>query len=261
MSPPRVDGAGEAEPHPAMIFWPSFKQMAQEAGARQVTDHEDKEEEHDACSSCSGSASDVDEFEFAPVSRDSDGAFDGADGLLFPVFHRGSTFLSQEELQGGADVGNPTPGNAHEQAESGADYCLWKPTPRSSEPEPHPPALEAAGKSRSTGGVPGRSGPSPPREELRSASDGAGRFRFLASPSRAATKPAGGRASPPNKDKKKKKSTETDLATVHRLFYSKQHPDGSAAAAGGGHARRSYLPYRKDLVGFFAGGTGRFLPF
>ncbi|KAG6537822.1 uncharacterized protein LOC122010918 [Zingiber officinale] len=133
-----------------------------------------------------------------------------------------------------------------------ASYCVWTRSPSAS---PSPPRCK---KSGSTG--------SSLRWRLRdlvvgrSQSDGKEKFVFLAaeekkgkeSPSRE-TK----RADPANKKEKAdagakvvKAAAGMDLVTAHRIFYRKGLP------AEGGAGRRSFLPYKRDLLGFFASVNG-----
>ncbi|KAM0925386.1 hypothetical protein ACQ4PT_004193 [Festuca glaucescens] len=154
-------------------------------------------------------------------------------------------------------------------------YCAW--TPRSA---PGSPAREPAAfpKSASTGQA-------VPRFRIRdligsgagrrSHSDGKEKFLFIqptpkpksstttTPPAAEAPAPAAKKPSSSQKPKQqgKKKgaaaATEMDMATAHRLFYSKP-----AAAASTGTERpstatkKSYLPYRPAIVGFFAAAHG-----
>ncbi|CAM0947181.1 unnamed protein product [Alopecurus aequalis] len=150
-------------------------------------------------------------------------------------------------------------------------YCAW--TPRSA---PGSPAREPAlPKSASTG-----AGHAVPRFRLRdlvsagagrrSQSDGKEKFLFLqptpkpkaAAPSAAA--PAGEKraAKKPSSQKPKQQGkkkgaadavTEMDMATAHRLFYSK--PAGATSERTTA-TKTSYLPYRPAIVGFFAAAHG-----
>jgi pyruvate/2-oxoglutarate dehydrogenase complex dihydrolipoamide acyltransferase (E2) component len=109
----------------------------------------------------------------------------------------------------------------------------------------------------------------------RSHSDGKEKFLFLqqqspkssktSAPPAAAAAPAPAQAakkpsSQPKQGKKKGAAavTEMDMATAHRLFYSKP---SAASATGTGTDRtnttkKSYLPYRPSIVGFFAAAHG-----
>lgn len=148
-------------------------------------------------------------------------------------------------------------------------YCLWA-------PNSVPPSPDMRRRSHSTGDSSASSSKRWRLRDLvigRSHSDGRKKFLFLAPPhpssSADATEKTGRRPSsdgaplPPHplaEDEKKAKGKgkggvrvlEMDMVTAHRVYYAK----GGAAA---GDRRRSYLPYRKDLVGFFGNvnGAGR----
>ncbi|XP_078431065.1 uncharacterized protein LOC144702916 [Wolffia australiana] len=119
---------------------------------------------------------------------------------------------------------------------SAESYCLWSP-------------LEMRRRCHSTG--------ESRRWRLRdlvigrSLSDGKKKFVFLdLSQSEEKSKE---KESMKKKEKEKKKSVsslkpEMDMVTAHRLFYSK----GGASSA---DRRRSYLPYRNHLFGFFANSS------
>ncbi|CAA7410276.1 unnamed protein product [Spirodela intermedia] len=141
----------------------------------------------------------------------------------------------------------------------GEIYCVWE--PRSDLPSPDLPK-----KSRSTG-------TSSKRWRLldlvasRSHSDGKDKFIFIsASQSTAAgekSRKSSGDKNPPNTKKREslaesKKNSNArartrvagmDMATAHRLFYM----NGVAVS---GDPRRSFLPYRKDLLGIFSNLKG-----
>ncbi|CAA7402300.1 unnamed protein product [Spirodela intermedia] len=147
---------------------------------------------------------------------------------------------------------------------SANSYCLWTP---SSAPSPDMRRRShSAGESK--------------RWRLRdlvigrSQSDGKKKFIFLEShhssvevAEKRNKERHDGKSEPPSKspaageEKKKKggvnrpgKALEMDMVTAHRVFYSK----GAAAA---GDRRRSYLPYRSNLVGFFPNSNGGAHPF
>ncbi|KAG6484724.1 uncharacterized protein LOC122011356 [Zingiber officinale] len=131
-----------------------------------------------------------------------------------------------------------------------ASYCVWTPSPSAS------PSPTRCKKSSSTG--------SSLRWRLRdlvvgrSQSDGKEKFVFLAAEEKK------GRGSPSRETKRREavgkqertdagaKSVKagTDLTTAHRVYYGK----GVPAASGAG--RRSFLPYKRDLLGFFANVNG-----
>ncbi|RRT60170.1 hypothetical protein B296_00032182 [Ensete ventricosum] len=122
-------------------------------------------------------------------------------------------------------------------------YCVW--TPRSAAPSP-----SRCKKSRSTG--------SSLRWRLRdlmigrSQSDGKEKFVFLAAKSEEAVA-AGSKESKKKKAKARGKGgnpTEVDARTAHQVYYGKDRPTGSGAA------RRSFLPYNQNLIGFFANVNG-----
>ncbi|MQM17088.1 hypothetical protein Taro_050054 [Colocasia esculenta] len=145
-------------------------------------------------------------------------------------------------------------------------YCLWTPSSV-------PPSPDLRRRSHSAGNS------SSKRWRLRdlvigrSHSDGRKRFLFLAAPQppsaaadaveKADRRPSmDGPPLPPSAAEREKKKVnekgrvrvlEMDMMTAHRLYYGK----GGAAASGDRH--RSFLPYRKDLVGFFGNvnGVGR----
>lgn len=131
-------------------------------------------------------------------------------------------------------------------------YCVWTPSSSAS------PSPRRCRKSGSTG--------SSLRWRLRdlvvgrSQSDGKEKFVFLAaeekkgkeSPSRETKR--GDSASKKEKAdsgaKVVKAAAGMDLVTAHRVFYTKGLP------AEGGAGRRSFLPYKRDLLGFFASVNG-----
>ena len=106
---------------------------------------------------------------------------------------------------------------------SAESYCLWTPTS----------APDIGQRSNSAG--------ESKRWRLRdlvigrSHSDGKKKFIFL-EPNRTVVE-----------KKEKKKTEEMDMARAHRLFYSK------GGAPPSGDRRKSYLPYRSNVVGFFNG--------
>jgi hypothetical protein len=134
----------------------------------------------------------------------------------------------------------------------GADpdsYCVW--TPGASASAASSPARSPR-KSGSTGSLSGWRRVS----QLvvgRSHSDGRDKFRFLSAPASPARdreqqqpkgKPVTGRKG------KDKAGTEVDtVAASHRMFYGSAKP-------GPGAARRTFLPYRQDLVGLFSAPRG-----
>ncbi|XP_074587055.1 uncharacterized protein LOC141842955 [Curcuma longa] len=135
-----------------------------------------------------------------------------------------------------------------------ASYCVWTPSLSAS------PSPARCKKSGSTGSL--------LRWRLRdlvvgrSQSDGKEKFVFLAaeekkagkdSPSRETKRrEAVGKQERTDAGAKSVKAAETgmDIVTAHRVYYGK----GVPAASGAG--RRSFLPYKRDLLGFFANING-----
>jgi Protein of unknown function (DUF1645) len=84
----------------------------------------------------------------------------------------------------------------------------------------------------------------------RSQSDGKEKFVFLSAKGNAKEK-----AKEKEKGKKKKGgkvTTEVDTITAHRIFYGSKSGAGNNAAS----PRKSFLPYKQDLVGLFASVNG-----
>ncbi|CAN6242966.1 unnamed protein product [Urochloa humidicola] len=208
------------------------------------------------------------EFAFAPpLAARADGVVDlaPADDLFahgrilpaYPVFDR---HLAEELTAPASTAAPPSPDT----------YCAW--APRSAPGSPTRDRDDAFPKSASTGEA-RRSWRLRDLVSGRSHSDGKEKFLFLhsataaaAAPSKmAATKAAEGKSSqageaaakpsrPAQKQSKKKSGsktggvTEMDMATAHKLFYSKP---GGGALAGERRQQHSYLPYRPGIVGFF----------
>ncbi|PKA47231.1 hypothetical protein AXF42_Ash017176 [Apostasia shenzhenica] len=130
-------------------------------------------------------------------------------------------------------------------------YCIWN--PNSSERSPR-----RVRKSCSTG--------SSFRWKIRdlvigrSQSDGKEKFVFLsAEDEKTQQKPDPAAAASAVDGEKKKKvkgkgATEVDINTVHRMYYSRNRQ--GAVAHGSASRRKSYLPYRPDIIGFFANVNG-----
>ncbi|EHA8591799.1 hypothetical protein COCNU_scaffold172286G000010 [Cocos nucifera] len=137
-------------------------------------------------------------------------------------------------------------------------YCVW--TPGSV-----PPSPARCKKSSSTG--------SSLRWRIRdlvrrSRSDGKEKFVFLAAeeknPGRSSEKKKKGEAEAAAAEEREKKgkerrggkkgvkATEMDMVTAHRIYYGSRSAGGQTAKAG----RRSFLPYKPGLVGFFANANG-----
>jgi hypothetical protein len=100
----------------------------------------------------------------------------------------------------------------------------------------------------------------------RSNSDGKEKFLFLqpstpktttTTPPAPAAKQPSSSSQPKTKQSKKKGAaavTEMDMATAHRLFYSKPAATGTERPSTA--TKKSYLPYRPAIVGFFAAAHG-----
>lgn len=139
-------------------------------------------------------------------------------------------------------------------------YCVWAPRSAPASPDlrrkSHSAgASEDSKRWRLFGLVVGRSH-SDGKERLVFLQEGAGAGagqpkKKAAGDSREADKRGKGKGRSPGR------TTEMDMETAHRLFYAR----GGAAA--GGNRRRSFLPYRKDLLGFFGNvnGPSTFQPF
>ncbi|KAF7088419.1 hypothetical protein CFC21_091528 [Triticum aestivum] len=244
----------------------SFGDRAEEGAGAFPEPQEDYQQEHDddddddAASDASG-----DSFEFAfarPLAPAGGEAL--ADDLFahgrilpaYPVFHRRQ---AHDDDDASAAVTSATA------PPSPDTYCAWAPRSAPGSPAREPAAFP---KSASTG-----TGEAARRFRLRdilgsggrSHSDGKEKFLFL-QPTPAKPKsrtsalstpsaPAAKKTQAQQKQSKKKGAaaapTEMDMATAHRLFYSKP---GAAAGPGGERTttKTSYLPYRPAIVGFFA---------
>lgn len=228
---------------------------------REGYQQEHYEDDDDAASDASG-----DSFEFAfarplapaegehPAEALADDLF--AHGRIlpaYPVFHRRQAH----------DEASPTSATAPPSPDT---YCAWAPRSAPGSPAREPAAFP---KSASTG-----TGEAARRFRLRdilgsagrSHSDGKEKFLFLqATPAAkpkpksktgalsAAPSPAAKKASQPQQKQSKKKAaaaapTEMDMATAHRLFYSKPGGERTTTTT----TKTSYLPYRPAIVGFFA---------
>ncbi|XP_047075992.1 uncharacterized protein LOC124686028 [Lolium rigidum] len=242
-----------------------------DADVPETEQHEEYREEqhHDEDDDATSVASD-DSFEFAfarplVTAPHADALADDlfAHGRIipaYPVFHRHHDGASASASASSATA-PPSPDT----------YCAW--TPRSA---PGSPAREPATfpKSASTG-------QSVPRFRIRdligsgagrrSNSDGKEKFLFIqpstpkttttttppASAAPAAKKPSSSSSQPKTKQSKKKGAapvTEMDMATAHRLFYSKPAATGTERPST--TTKKSYLPYRPAIVGFFAAAHG-----
>lgn len=117
-------------------------------------------------------------------------------------------------------------------------YCLWAPG------QSAPASPRVCRKSGSTGSVL-RWRSISDRFVGRSHSDGKEKFVFLS---------AGSGAGPPNQDESGRKGDgAVSVGDRGRSYYSKGGGGGGGAASG---RRRSYLPYKQELVGLFANVSG-----
>ncbi|XP_020579567.1 uncharacterized protein LOC110024127 [Phalaenopsis equestris] len=123
-------------------------------------------------------------------------------------------------------------------------YCVWKPG------SPKSPGMVR--KSSSTG--------SSRRRRIRdfvvgrSHSDGKEKFMFIAAEEKSSIKKEV--ATDEGKRKgQEKKAAELDLITAHRVFYGSSG-NRSTARGGGAAGRKSYLPYKPEIMGFFARVNG-----
>ncbi|RLM91313.1 uncharacterized protein C2845_PM08G19990 [Panicum miliaceum] len=225
------------------------------------------------------------EFEFPSVSREpaaGGGAAAAADELFaggrisafYPVFGRvlddeaaaapaapraplGRLFqLEQARTSSVASTSSTSSSSSASTADGSADldgappdsYCLWTPGSSPASSPSRPPR-----KSGSTGSV-ARWRRIGDLVVGRSHSDGKQKFLFLSAPSSPARdrehSPAGSKPKqPPPKGSKAAGATELDtVAAGRRMSY------GGAKASPGG--RRTFLPYRQDLMGLFANAHG-----
>ncbi|KAJ7970839.1 DUF1645 family protein [Quillaja saponaria] len=227
----------------------------------------------------------VDDFEFFTFRKASDEVYSDGHGLVFPIFNHDlvmeyegserresrdsraedviSLQFSMKKLLIDESDPNPSSSSSWEvdelEAISPGTYCVW--TPNS--PQASPTRCK---KSNSTGSS------SSKRWKLldllrRSNSDGKDSFIFLARPSSSRTNSLN------KKEKKGEKSKEMRSSGIfeanNKLVAGKQKVKGSSIVTGGEHKvsaheafyvrnralkeldkRRSYLPYRRDLVGF-----------
>ncbi|KAJ1284478.1 hypothetical protein BS78_03G207600 [Paspalum vaginatum] len=209
------------------------------------------------------------EFEFPSVSRDP-AASAAADELFaggrvqafYPLFGRvldeeprpfqleqarTSSVASTSSSSSSTSTGDAVLGSA-----SPDSYCLWAPGPSSPASSP----ARAPRKSGSTGSVPRwrRVG------ELlagRSRSDGKDRLLFLSPPPSPARDSAKQRPPPPKgkgSSKAAAAATELDAVAAGRRMSGGYGYGGNNKASNGG--RRTFLPYRQDLVGLFASVHG-----
>uniref|UniRef100_A0A0E0JLL1 Uncharacterized protein n=1 Tax=Oryza punctata TaxID=4537 RepID=A0A0E0JLL1_ORYPU len=232
-----------------------------------------EEERGDAAAVFSGDESDG-EFEFPFVSRETDAGgvadelfADGRIRAFYPVFGRvfddvavtpaaaaerrpplGRLFLEEGRNSSVGSTSSSSSSTSTDTAEldgvSPDSYCVWVPGSSPASSPSRPPR-----KSGSTGSIARWRRIS----ELvigRSHSDGKEKFRFLSAPSSPAREHS--KPKPTTKGAAATKfHTELDtIAAVHRLSYSPNHK------AHAGATRRTFLPYRQDLMGIFANVNG-----
>jgi len=140
-------------------------------------------------------------------------------------------------------------------------YCVWRPGSGSSAPAS--PSLRPPRKSGSTGSM-ARWRRISDLVVGRSHSDGKEKFIFFATPQHEAPnkdKPPKPKPTPPASRKPTPTTAEVDTVTAaHRIAYLAK--SGGTGGGGGGSAvpsgtpRRTFLPYREELVGFFADVNG-----
>nr|BAJ98210.1 predicted protein [Hordeum vulgare subsp. vulgare] len=205
-----------------------------------------------------------DEFEFSFGSREPATGGAAADELFadgrirpfYPVFGRafddahapgrrplGRLFLEEARNSSVGSTSSSSSSAATDAADldgaSPDSYCLWTPGASAASSPARSPR-----KSGSTGSLSRWRRVS----ELvvgRSHSDGKDKFRFLSAP------PSPARDQPKGKPRGRDSKGGTELDTVaasHRMFYG--------AKASPGAARRTFLPYRQDLVGLFSTPKG-----
>lgn len=219
-----------------------------------------------------------DDFEFVSVSRDTDDVVvvDGQIGPVFPVFNR--DLLSKNQAQADVDHDEQTlrlplkqlfleerdPTTSEDEEEEVDDglegvppgtYCVW--TPNNSNSAKGAPSR--CKKSNSTGTkTTGSSSSSSGSRRWRilnllrrSKSEGKDSFVFL-TPKKEEIRPQKAHRDEPRSKEKKEKT----VSSAHEAFYARNR------AVKEGDKRRTYLPYRQDLVGFWAnvGALGKTMP-
>lgn len=217
------------------------------------------------------------EFEFPSVSRESaagGGAAAAADELFaggrirafYPVFGRvldGASppapaprpplgrLFQLEQARNSSVASTSSSSSASSAADLGSaspdTYCLWTPGSSPASSPARPPR-----KSGSTGSMARwrRIG------ELvvgRSHSDGKEKFLFLSAPSSPARDKPNSKRPPPKGSKAGAAAAATELDTVAAGRRASYGGGGAKASPGG---RRTFLPYRQDLVGLFASAHG-----
>ncbi|GER36871.1 hypothetical protein STAS_13252 [Striga asiatica] len=182
-----------------------------------------------------------DDFEFSLVHQDGEVPIDGQIRTVFPVFNRDlldssessvAVPLSRLFIEEDREPDCPPSCSSSEADElenvPAGTYCVWRPK-----------MLSQCRKSKSTGSASRRW---KFRDLLRrSKSDGMGSFVFLT----------------PNRNKEGKAVRSADhrppasaSASAHEPFYVRNK------AVKEGNKKKSYLPYRQELVGFFANVSG-----
>ncbi|RRT45692.1 hypothetical protein B296_00049267 [Ensete ventricosum] len=279
-----MQGGGEGDV-PLITASPSFRVTFEEAFS--AVHCESSQQEPPPPDDGGGDDSDIDvddDFEFAVVIKDPEtGAAMYADEIfadgrirpIYPVFNRALLDDDRFGSSGGEGEDDTSalrgtlrrllieerPENPVSASSAGAEelegiptgtYCVW--SPRSSAA----PSPSRCRKSRSTG--------SSLRWRLRdlvlgrSHSDGKEKFVFLAAEEKKSKEsPSSGTKGQAGKSKERTtksrgkggKGTEVDVVTAYRIYYGK-----GGQATGSGAARRSFLPYKKDLVGLFANVNG-----
>jgi hypothetical protein len=233
------------------------------ADVPETEQHEEYREEqhHDEDDDATSVASD-DSFEFAFARPLATEGQHSADALADDLFAHGRIIPAYPVFASASASSATAP-------PSPDTYCAW--TPRST---PGSPAREPAAfpKSASTGGQ------SVPRFRIRdligsgagrrSNSDGKEKFLFIqpstaktttTTPPAPAAKQPSSSSQPKTKQSKKKGAapvTEMDMATAHRLFYSKPAATSATGDKTTTTTKKSYLPYRPAIVGFFAAAHG-----
>ncbi|KAG2625548.1 uncharacterized protein LOC120697749 [Panicum virgatum] len=136
-------------------------------------------------------------------------------------------------------------------------YCVWRPGSGSSAPAS--PSLRPPRKSGSTGSM-ARWRRISDLVVGRSHSDGKEKFIFFATPQHEAPnkdKPPKPKPTPPASRKPTPTTAEVDTVTAaHRIAYLAKGGGTGGGAVPSGTPRRTFLPYREELVGFFANVNG-----
>lgn len=223
-----------------------------------------------------------DEFEFVSVSRAADElvVIDGQIGPVFPVFPVfNRDLLSTSRLQGAGDdregrslrvplkklfveERDPTTSFSSSSSDGEGDlegvppgtYCVWTPNNNNSAKA----SPSRCKKSNSTGTKTTGSSSSSKRWRLssflrRSNSEGKDSFVFL-TPKKEEIRPE--KAVVKNRELGSKATKVKTVSSAHEAFYARNR------AMKEGDKRRTYLPYRQDLVGFWAnvGALGKSFP-